>query len=81
MFDEIRNMLPNYANRVEIIRDRHQDEHETLVWRETHECLFKALSLVYVDILQFCHDACRLFSKKRLGKLTFFWKIFSNVTT
>jgi hypothetical protein len=32
-------------------------------------CLFKAMSHVYVDILQFCHDAYRLFSKKRRGKL------------
>jgi hypothetical protein len=57
-------MLPNYSRQVEIIRGRVGDAS----WRKTHECLFKALSLVYADMLQFCHDACRLFSKKRRGE-------------
>jgi hypothetical protein len=67
MFDEIRQQLPNYARQIEIIKSRNSDDGESLIWRETHECLFKALSVVYGDILQFCHDACRLFSKKRRG--------------
>jgi hypothetical protein len=63
MFQEMNRKLPNYALRVELIRSRA----DKMSWRRTHERVFKSLSLVYVDILQFCHDACRLFSKKRRG--------------
>jgi hypothetical protein len=76
MFEELRFELPNYAVQIETIRGRMPNNQndpkiidELKVWRKTNECLFKAMSHVYVDILQFCHDAYRLFSKKRRGKL------------
>jgi hypothetical protein len=75
MFEELRFELPNYGLQIETIRgrlpsDRHgpKANEDLKVWQETNECLFKALSHVYVDILQFCHDAYRLFSKKQRGK-------------
>jgi len=72
MFDEFRRELPAYYKRVEIIRERIEGTTSLKisdgVWQKTYETLFQALSHVYVDILQFCHDACRLFSKKRRGR-------------
>ncbi|KAF8852440.1 hypothetical protein BDZ45DRAFT_730184 [Acephala macrosclerotiorum] len=74
MFQEFGRNLPNYSTQIKIINSRIKHS----AWRETHECLFKALSFVYVDILQFCHDACRLFSKRRRGlwyKATIIWDL------
>jgi hypothetical protein len=75
MFGDFRRKLPNYAVHVEIIRGR-KPFADRPAWRKTHECLIKALSFVYVDILQFCHDASRLFSKKRRGDSQFYLSRF-----
>ena len=72
MFDEFRRELPAYYKQVEIIRERIKGTTSLKisdgVWQKTYETLFQALSHVYVDILQFCHDACRFFSKKHRGR-------------
>lgn len=70
MFEEFRRKLPKYANQVERIRERigRIRENKELGWLNTYTCVIKALSFVYVDMLQFCHDACRLFTKKRRGR-------------
>lgn len=65
MFEEFGRNLPSYVTQIEIINSRIRDSS----WPQTHECLFKALSFVYVDIMQFCHDACHMFSRKRGGEL------------
>jgi hypothetical protein len=63
MLQEIYDCLPNYKAKVELIRER------ALIsgWRESHKILMRSLSLVYIDILQFCHDSCHLFSNKHQG--------------
>jgi hypothetical protein len=63
MLQEIYDCLPNYKAKVELIRER------ALLsgWRESHEILMRSLSCVYIDVLQFCHDSCHLFSNKRQG--------------
>ncbi|KAM3064767.1 hypothetical protein ACMFMF_011762 [Clarireedia jacksonii] len=86
MFDELRRELPNYELKIEIIRGRipnsksdSKENDKLKVWEEINKCLFKSMSYVYIDILQFCHDAYRLFSKKRRGipyKVTVIWDIF-----
>jgi hypothetical protein len=43
------------------------DELESSRMRESLASILKSLSFVYLDIIQFCHEAFRLFSTKRRG--------------
>jgi hypothetical protein len=64
MLQEITASLPNYEAKVDLIRERASESG----WRDSHQVLMRSLSYVYVDVLQFCHDSCQLFSKKHKGK-------------
>ncbi|PVH88665.1 hypothetical protein DL98DRAFT_648024 [Cadophora sp. DSE1049] len=83
MFEEFRRKIPNYHTHFRLIETRIRESEAKVEaeseWHETHACLFKALALVYTDMLQFCHDACRLFSRKRRGvryKAVVIWDLF-----
>jgi hypothetical protein len=41
---------------------------QTLPTQIRHHRLYKALSYVYADIMQFCQEACKIFSTKRGGQ-------------
>lgn len=64
MFLKFTRELPNYGKQVELTRERAQKTE----WRASHLRLMKALSQVYIDMLQFCLEASRIFSKKGHSK-------------
>jgi hypothetical protein len=39
-----------------------------------HYRLYKVLSYVYVDIIRFCQEACKIFGTKRGGKTELRWE-------
>jgi hypothetical protein len=65
MFENMGLLLPAYEEYVQELRIRVQQAR-----REVSPRLLKALSYVYSDLIQFCFDACKLFSKKRSSMFT-----------
>jgi hypothetical protein len=82
MFEKISNRLPAYHEHYVRLLERRKQENVTSdrSGRPTmtamtvdfsgpsHERALKALSLVYADIIQFCQEACKIFSSKKGGK-------------
>jgi len=59
MFENMGMLLPAYEEYVHDLQARAQQR-----GREVSSRLLKALAYVYTDLIQFCYDACKLFSKK-----------------
>jgi hypothetical protein len=64
MFENMAMQLPAYEEHIKELKERAQQQ-----GREVSPRLLKALAYVYSDLIQFCFDACRLFSKKRSSML------------
>jgi hypothetical protein len=62
MFEKMAQNLPAYEEYVVKLQFRAQK-----YGRKPHPRLLKALAYIYVDIIQFCLDACRLFSAGKNG--------------
>ena len=64
MFGNIAERLPQYKEHIGRLQSRrNNDRGDTMSLTR----LLGALSYVYADIIQFCQDACRIFSTKRKG--------------
>ena len=59
MFERIGQKLPHYQRQVEFFKTRGHTA--------STQALLDALAHVYIDIINFCHEACRIFSTKKRG--------------
>ncbi|KAF4453686.1 NACHT domain-containing protein [Fusarium austroafricanum] len=87
MFEKLGDRLPGYAEYYERVVVRWKKVSANDGQRASYEArttrMVKALSYVYADILQFCQEACRIFSTKSGGSrykpsiiADIFWKPF-----
>jgi hypothetical protein len=71
MLQQIGDVLPAYEEFFDLfVKRRSSLEKETGIAPSLelrHHRLYKALSFVYVDVIQFCQEACRIFGSKRGG--------------
>lgn len=71
MFEKITDRLPLYAEYYEQVIKRWDkvkaQEHHRKAYETRRLRVAKSVGYVYVDIIEFCHDACRIFSNKRAG--------------
>jgi hypothetical protein len=71
MFEKIGDILPGYAEYYERVVQRWTKITATDVQRTSYDIrrmrIFKALSYVYADVVQFCQEACKIFSAKKGG--------------
>ena len=58
--------LPAYEDYIDTLYDRARPEKDGKKYNMSNR-LLKALSYVFADILQFCQEACELFSKYGKG--------------
>jgi hypothetical protein len=64
MFENMAMLLPAYEEYVHQMRARAEQQE-----RRVSDRLLKAMAYIYSDLIQFCFDAYKLLSKKRLGTL------------
>ncbi len=73
MLEKISNYLPLYEKHMVILTRRASEIVESVdeaaKWRDTMNCLSRSLAYVYMDILQFCDDARRLFPARNQGMI------------
>lgn len=70
MLQQIGDILPAYEEYLNIFVNRRTSQMETGIapaLELRHHRLYKSLSFVYVDIIQFCQEACRIFGSKKGG--------------
>ncbi|KAI9830344.1 MAG: hypothetical protein M1819_005725 [Sarea resinae] len=71
MFEKIFLRLPSYEDQIRRLRGSASSTSQPR--------LIRALSYVYADIIQFCRDACKIFTNKRGDVIRqIFWKPFDN---
>lgn len=64
MLENMAAVLPAYEGYVDKMRVRAEQQ-----GRRVSDRLLKAMAYIYSDLIQFCFDAYKLLSKKRLGTL------------
>lgn len=71
MLQQTGEVLPAYEEFFNIFVNRRKSQEKETGIAPTvelrHHRLYKALSFVYVDIIQFCQEACRIFGSKKGG--------------
>jgi hypothetical protein len=71
MFELIAERLPAYGEYYERVRERVAAGNHNSDWGKdaSNERMCKALSYVYADIVEFCQEACKIFSGNKSGTL------------
>lgn len=71
MFEKITDRLPLYADYYEQVVKRwdkiEANEHHRKAYETRKLRVAQSLGYVYADIIEFCQDACKIFSSKQGG--------------